>query len=481
LIVEPGTLSPRKRRIRALSDAVAPARETWVARNSYFHESDERYMRFLVSPGLRVLDLGCGTGRLLNALEPSAGVGVDFSEQMIAVARENHPHLEFRVGDIEDAVFIASLGGPFDVIILSDTIGSFEDCQATLDSLHGLCTADTRIIVSYYSKGWEPLLSVARWLRLKMPQAEQNALRTEDIENLFFLADFETVKRDWRQLIPRRLLGIGPLVNLFVAPLPVVRRMCLRLYLVARSTRARPPAEPSVSVIVPCRNERGNIEDVVRRCPVLGRETEIVFVEGHSADGTLEEMHRVAAAYPERAIKILVQDGKGKGDAVRKGFAHASGDIFMILDSDLTMPPEALPKFYEAIASGKGEFINGSRLVYPAEKDAMRFLNYIANMLFSWIFTWLLNQRFTDTLCGTKVLWRSHYELIAANRAYFGDFDPFGDFDLIFGASKANLRVVEIPIAYAARSYGETQISRFRHGMLLFRMAGFAFVKLKMI
>lgn len=232
-------------------------------------------------------------------------------------------------------------------------------------------------------------------------------------------------------------------------------------------------------MLIPCRNEKGNIEPAIERLPAFCQDIEIIYVEGGSKDGTPEEIQRVIAKYPQLDIKVLTQDGKGKGDAVRKGFAHARGDVLMILDADLTMPPEALPKFYDAIASGKGEFINGTRLVYPMEQEAMRFLNLLANQTFSWLFSWLLNQRFTDTLCGTKVLTKKHYEAIAANRKYFGDFDPFGDFDLIFGASKLNLKVIEIPITYASRRYGETQISRFRHGVLLLGMVIFAFKKLK--
>ena len=206
---------------------------------------------------------------------------------------------------------------------------------------------------------------------------------------------------------------------------------------------------------------------------------EILFVEGGSNDGTVEEIERVIAAYPEQDIKLRRQKGKGKGDAVRAGFEAARGEILMILDADLTVPPEDLPKFYDTLVSGKGEFVNGTRLVYPMEKQAMRWLNFVANYIFSLLFTWLLNQRFTDTLCGTKVLTRRHYRQIAANRAYFGDFDPFGDFDLVFGAAKLNLKFAEVPIRYASRAYGETQISRFRHGWLLLRMVVFAYFKLK--
>ena len=471
-------LSERKSRIRELADRLAPERNSWIQRNAYFYEQDYRYMRFLVPEGLRVLDLGCGTGRLLAELKPSYGVGVDISRKMIEIAAHDYPDLQFKVGDVEAAEVIAELSGPFDVIILSDTIGSLDDCQRTLALLQRLCTPDTRVIAAYYSYLWNPVLRLARRLGLQMPAVEQNWLATEDIGNLFGLADFDVVKREWRQLLPRRVLGLGPLLNRYVAILPMIRRACLRNYVVARP---QPRAEKNISttVIVPCRNERGNIEPAVRRLPSFCDDLELIFVEGHSVDGSLEEIRRVIAAFPDRDIKVFVQDGIGKGDAVRKGFAAARGDVLMILDADLTVPPEDLPKFYDALISGKGEFINGSRLVYPMQHQAMRFLNLLANQVFSWLFTWLLNQRFTDTLCGTKVLRRRHYERIVANRAYFGEFDPFGDFDLIFGAVKLNLKVAEIPIRYAARTYGETQISRFRHGWLLLRMVLFALRRFK--
>jgi SAM-dependent methyltransferase len=475
----PAPISERKRRIRELADRLAPERESWIERNAYFYEQDVRYMRFLVPEGLRVLDLGCGTGRLLAALRPARGVGIDISPKMIQTARGLHPELEFIEGDVEDGELIARLGGPFDVVILSDTIGSLDDCQATLANLHAVCSSETRLIAAYFSRMWSPILGAARAVGLQMPAVAQNWLATEDIENIVQLADFEVVKRDWRQLLPRRFLGLGPLINRFVAVLPVIRRACLRNYVVARPKPSGARRELSATIVIPCRNERGNIAAAVSRIPRFCDDIEIVFVEGHSKDGSLEEINSVIAANPGLDIKVFVQDGVGKGDAVRKGFAHARGDVLMILDADLTMPPESLPKFYEALATGKGEFVNGSRLVYPMQDEAMRFLNLLANQVFSWLFTWLLNQRFTDTLCGTKALKRHHYEQIVANRSYFGDFDPFGDFDLIFGAARLNLKVQEVPITYAARTYGETQISRFRHGWLLLRMVWFALRKLK--
>ena len=471
----------RKKKIEERADKLAASRDQWIKKNSFFYNDDYSYMKFLVGEGARVLELGCGTGRMLNSLKPSHGVGVDLSFNMVSIAQKNYPNLEFIQGDLEDQEFISSLKGPFDYIILSDTIGYLDDCEEAFSGLHSLCTSDTRLIIAYYSWRWRPILTLGEKIGLKMPSVEMNWLSTEDTTGLLQLADFDTVKREWRQLLPRKLLGFGTIINRFIGTLPFIRRLSLRNYIVARPMKEVGVNNPSTTVLIPCRNEKGNIENAVKRLPNFCDDLEIIYVEGNSQDGTLDEIHRVIKAYPDKDIKVLVQDGKGKGDAVRKGFDNARGDILMILDADLTVPPEDLPKFYRAIVTGKGEYINGTRLVYPMDDQAMRFLNFWANRTFSVLFSWLLNQRFTDTLCGTKVLTKKNYEKIVSNRSYFGDFDPFGDFDLIFGATKLNLKVVEVPIRYAAREYGETQISRFRHGWLLLKMVFFAYKKLKII
>jgi len=469
----------RKSTLREHADAMASKRAEWLTKNRYFHNDHYQYMRFLIPRGASVLDLGCGVGDLLAELKPSRGVGLDMSEAMVEQARTLNPSMQYHVGDAESLQSLSDLGGPFDYILLSGTIGFLDDIESTLESLHELCHKDTRVVIVYYSPLWGPVLKVAESLGLKMPQPEQNWLNTESISGMLELADFDVIKREWRQLIPRRLMFLGTLLNRYLAPLPGIRRLCLRNYLVARPNRNTGLDEPSATVVVPCKNESGNIEPAVTRLPRFAKDMEIIFVEGGSQDGTYEEAERVRDKYADYDIKVIKQPGKGKADAVWHAFDRARGDILMILDADLTVPPETLPKFYRAIQAGKGEFINGSRLIYPLEDQSMRFLNMIANRFFAVVFSWLLNQRFTDTLCGTKVLLKSDYERIKRGRSYFGDFDPFGDFDLIFGAAKLNLKCVDLPIRYQARTYGETQISRFRHGMLLFRMVGYAFRKLK--
>jgi SAM-dependent methyltransferase len=473
--------SDRKRRIRELADRLASERSKWVERNSFYYAEDRRFMQFLVPPGQRILDLGCGDGRLLASLDPSEGVGVDFSRSMIAEARLQQPHLTFVEGDIEDAEVIDELEGPFDFIVLSDTVGALDDVQTTLAQLHRLCSPSTRLIICYYNRLWAPVLRVAQRLGLQMPQREQNWLSGQDLGGILALTGFDVVKIETRQILPRRMWGLGTVLNRFIGTLPLVRRLAIRTYVVARSGRAPADKLTSATVLVPCRNEAGNVAAAIERTPKFCDDIEFLFVEGHSSDGTIEAIQAVIEANPDLDIKLVRQPGKGKGDAVRTGFDMARGDILMILDADLTTPPEDLPKFYDVIVSGQGEFVMGTRLVYPMEDDAMRLLNTAGNKFFSLVFTWLLNQRVTDTLCGTKVLSRANYERLSAGRAYFGEFDPFGDFDLIFGAAKLNLRIVEIPVRYGARTYGSTQISRFRHGVLLLRMTGTAYRRLKAI
>ena len=397
---------------------------------------------------------------------------------MIDKAKLRHSQqseIEFIVADLETLVIEET----FDFIIICDVIGHLVDIETTLKNLQKNCTSKTRIIISYFSFLWKPILGLAEMLGLKMSQEQENWVSIDDISNFLTLADFEVVKKENRILLPKNIPLASKFCNKYLAPFPIINSLCLSTYIVAKPRVSVNKDKYSCSIIIPCRNEKGNIEQAIQRLPKFSSHQEIIFVDGHSTDETVAEIERVIEAYPNYCIRLMIQDGKGKGDAVRKGFANATGDILMILDADLTVPPEDLSKFYEAISSEKGEFINGCRLIYPMEDKAMRLLNILGNKFFSLIFSWLLNQPIKDTLCGTKVIFREDYLKLAANREYFGDFDPFGDFDLLLGAYKLNLKIVEVPIRYRERTYGTTNIKRFQHGWLLLAMSIFAFKKLK--
>lgn len=461
-------------------DVIAEGRAAWVRRNHAYAEELLRLVATLVLPGSRVLEVGCGLGDLLAGLSASEPIGLDISPRMIEIARARHPGLDLRVADVErDAL----PQGPFDAIVLSDVIGHLDDIQRALERLRPLLAPGGRMIVTYYNFVWEPVLKVAEQVGRKTPWPEQNWLSMKDIENLLYLTGFDVVRRGTDILLPLDVPLLADLANRVGAKLPGAKQLALVDYFVARAaSEAEAMPLPTVSVICPCKDEKGNIREAVARTPVMGPATELIFVDGNSTDGTREEIEAVIAGYRgPLTLRLVVQgDGKGKGDAVRKGFAAAKNDVLMILDSDLTVPPEDLPKFYRALVTAKGEFINGVRLVYPMEGEAMRFLNLLGNKFFSTALSWLLEQPIKDSLCGTKVLHRKDYDKIAANRAFFGDFDPFGDFDLLFGAARLNLKIVDLPVRYRARTYGDTKISRFSHGFLLLRMTAFGFRKLRM-
>ncbi|MFC1818826.1 glycosyltransferase [Thermodesulfobacteriota bacterium] len=481
---------------RQLFDQLAPKRDYWKNRNRYYYDELEGFISFLVPEGLSVLEVGCSTGDLLARLKPSRGIGIDFSAATIKEAEkkyssEEHPHLEYIVEDAEELQLIEK----FDYVVLSDCIGEFTDIWKAFRNLQQVTRSDSRVVITYFNSLWEVILKLGEKFGFKMPQDYQNWLNRDDIENLLAINGFEVVHSGYRLLMPKYIPVISWLCNSILAKLPILKNLCMVVYLVARPTvPLKKLHDYSVTVVVPCRNELGNIRPAVERLPDMGSQTEMIFVDGNSNDGTVAEIEKVIKENNGlRDIKLIHQvapdsiDGVGhgrmlslgKGDAVRKGFAAASGEVLMILDADLTVPPEDLPKFYLAFREGYGEFINGTRLVYPMEKEAMRFLNKLANKFFGMLFSWLLDQKVKDTLCGTKVVSKQAYNKIENNRDFFGDLDPFGDFDLLFGAAKQNLKIIEVPIHYKERSYGDIKIERFRHGLLLLKMSLIAMQKLK--
>jgi len=461
-------------------EAIAPERDTWKKKNSYYWEDVERLCSFLIPENATVLEIGCGTGDLLACINAKKKVGIDYSRNMIGIAKRKYPSVNFMEMEAENLNF----NEKFDYVILSNLIGYLEDIQKVFTELKKVCHPHSKVIVTYYNFLWQPVLNVAVMMNLRMKQPQQNWLSKQDIKNLLYLAGFDAFKEGERLLLPINIPLVSEIFNRYLAKLPLLRKLCITNYVIAKPFQIESDYKEkySVSVIIPARNESGNIENAILRTPRMGRHSEIILIEGNSKDDTWEKIQDMHEKYKDKYdIKIAQQDGKGKGDAVRKGFEMATGDILMILDADLTVPPEDLPMFYDAIASGKGEFINGSRLVYNMDEKAMQFLNLLGNKFFSMMFSWLLDQRFKDTLCGTKVIFKSDYEQLKRGRNFFGDFDPFGDYDLIFGASKLNLKIVEVPIRYKERTYGSTNIERWKHGCLLLKMTMFAASKIKFI
>ena len=462
----------------AFWDQVARKRQTHGSGSAAYHNRLRELYAFHVAPGQRVLEVGCGEGDLLASVHPAYGLGIDLSAGMVARARQRHPELDFACAD----GLTFSSDQPFDIVILSDLVDDVWDIQTLFECVLAVCHPRTRILINYYSRLWTPVLKLAELLGLAEKTLEQNWVTDEDVFNLLNLSGFEVIKNSEEVLLPLPIPLLERFCNQFLVRLWPFNHLALTNFIIARPAPMlsdAPEHLPSVTVVVPARNEAGNIENIMRGLPHMGSATELLFVEGNSSDDTYAEIERQMARHPEVTCRLFKQTGRGKGDAVRLGFQEAKGDILMILDADLTVPPEYLPRFYAALVQGKGELINGVRLVYPMEKQAMRLANFLGNKFFSLAFSWLMGQPVKDTLCGTKVLSRADYQKIVQNRAYFGDFDPFGDFDLLFGACKLNLKIVDVAVRYKERVYGATNIQRWKHGWLLLKMVLFASFRLK--
>ncbi len=445
--------------------------------NKYYQKDLFNFFRQNIPSQKSILEIGCGTGNLIKRLNPYRGVGIDISEKKIKIAaKQKNNNIKFICSSPENL----NITEKFDYIIISHSLAKINDIQKVFQQIKKISLPESRIIIAYHNFLWQPILKISEWLNLKEKQERLNWLNRYDIVNLLTIEEFEIIKSGNRFLFPLFIPLVSEIINRYLAQLPILNKLCLTGFIIARPIGIPIKNKKSVSVIIPARNEEGNIKNLVKRIPDMGEKTELIFVEGGSKDNTLAEIKKINKIYgKKKTIKYMTQNGTGKGDAVRMGFQAAKGDILMILDADLSVRPEDLPKFYHALICNKGELIIGSRLVYPLKKESMRLLNIIGNKFFSLAFSWLLGQKIKDTLCGTKVISKENYSNLAKNRKYFGDFDPFGDFDLIFGAAKLNLKILEIPIRYQPRQYGKTNISRFRHGWLLLKMTVFALNKIK--
>ena len=484
--------------VKAYFDRIAPDLDRWNHRNRSYYRDLEVFHQFFIPPGAKVLEIGCGTGDLLARVKPGEGVGIDFSAHVVAIAAAKYPHLKFYCLDAETLTpeDLKSTDQSidrrwdecetFDFIIISGTLGHLGNIQTVLKQVQAFCSPQTRLILTFHNFLWQPLLDLAERIGQRRPQPPQSWLSMDDVQNLLAITGFQTVKSGRRFLCPKVVPLLSSVMNRVLVQLPGLNHLGLTNTIVARSQVARskgldsPNENLTCSVVIPARNEAGNIQNAIDRLPHLGRHTEVIFVEGHSTDKTWETIQQVVnQGHPHFTLKAFQQTGKGKADAVRLGFDQAEGDVLMILDADLTVQPEDLPHFFEVIASGRGEFVNGSRLVYPRSGDAMPWLNNLANKFFSLAFSFLLGQTIKDTLCGTKVIRRSDYLNLVAGRTYFGDFDPFGDFDLLFGATKLGLHLVDVPVRYQPRVYGTSNIAHVREGLILLKMCFYASRKIK--
>ena len=437
----------------------------------FFHQEIAALLKHHIPEGSRVVEWGCGAGDLLAALNPSRGLGLDTSAGMLNKAKlryQTAAFLEFREGDAHKTIIDEN----FDVIVLDYLTGYLTDIQRCLENLQASAHCRTRLYITSLNTLWRPVLSLAQQFGLVMKQPPSNWLSSQDLHNLLELAGWEVILSTTEVMCPLGIPFLRPLLNRWLVRLPFLKHFGSTLFIVARpNKKPRLESDVTCSVIVPVRNEAGNIRSALERIPTLGKRTEVIFVEGNSEDGTWDVVREECKGYTgPHLIAHYKQPRKGKWDAVTTGFERAQGDVLVIQDGDLTVRPEELEKFFECITNGYAELANGCRLVYPMEEQAIRFLNLLGNKLFAVMLSAVLRQPVKDSLCGTKMILRSDYKRLCERIKPFGNVDPFGDFTLLYGAALLDLKIRDIPIVYKKRTYGKTNISRFRHGWQLLKM-----------
>jgi len=458
---------------RKFFDTLAPQRERDKRRHRTYYRDRERWLRRLIRPDASVLELGCGTGLTLSCLPQAKKTGIDFSPEMIRLAHERDPQTRYLVDDILQLEHRES----HDYVLLLDTINFLRDVQRGLQEIHDkVCHDRTRLVITYYNFLWQPLFLFGEWLGWKTKFPEQNWLGRNDIEHLLRITGFEVVQRGERVLCPPGIPLLASLCNRFLVSLPLLRAFALVKYVIARPAPRGHKTDYTVTVLSAVRNERGNIRRIVEAMPILGSRTELLFIEGHSTDGTWEELQEIVASYRgPLAVRALKQSGSGKGSALHDGITESAGEILLVYDGDFTVHPDELRKLYDILSSGQAEFVNASRLVYPLQEGAMRLLNLLGNKIFSMLFTWLFSQRLVDVLSPVKGFFRRDYPSVTTR------MDPFGDFDFFLGAASRQLKMSEVPVHYLERSYGTTKIRRFRHGWSLLRMCFYGTRRLKWV
>ena len=471
----PAALDQVREARRRHQSAIAARRYEWVRSNAYFYDHLNRAIQYVVEPNKRVLEVRCETGELLASVAPSYGVGVEISDAMTEAARLRHPDLHFVTSDIESL----DLGETFDYILFNHIFDTVDILRA-LERIRRHCAPHTQIIVINYNYLWQSILDFASKVGLRSKFVEPNWVSENDIRGFLKLAGFRPVRKHRFLLFPKYIPLLSSALNKFFARLPGLRRLCMMQIMVARPFSAPKREEDlTVSVVVPCRNEVGNIRHAVERIPQMGRHTEILFCDDKSTDGTPEEITRMQALYPDKDIRLIHGPGICKAQNVWTGFRAARGDVLVILDADLTVMPEELPMFLRALATSRGDFINGSRLVYPMPGLAMKSANLLGNKFFGLLFSFLLDQRLKDTLCGTKVFWRNDWLRMQPHLGSWGIQDRWGDYELLFGAHKLHLDIVEVPVHYQERIHGVTKMTKvFANGWRMLRICWHAWHRL---
>lgn len=443
-------------------DSMAADYDAYLNKNAYYHYQINSFIASVITPKSSVLEIGSATGALVSALANVQYLGIDFSPKMVEAAAGKFPGVKF---------LCSGLSGlreekKYDFCVMSNLLDYLPDIWTELELLKKFMHQDSKLIITTSNPLWEPVLRMAAQFRLKTPDGPRNFITNNDIMNFLQLLDYEVIEYGYRIFLPKGIPAVSAVINKIIPLIPGFRNLCAMQFIIARVKPEKTMRKRlSCSVIIPCHNEADTIENCLSRVPAIGSSTEVIVVDDGSSDATALKVRGFTSTHTKVRL-ISYPKNKGKGFAVKTGFDAATGDVLMILDADMAVEPEELPRFFELLEDGRAEFVNGTRMIYPRENESMKLLNFIGNKFFGIILSLIMGQRNTDTLCGTKALRKKHYLNMK-----LGDC-PWGDFDLLFGAAKLRLKMVELPVHYKKRFAGQSKMKPFKHGWQLLKMCG---------
>lgn len=390
---------------------------------------------------------------------------------------EKSHNLDFlNVDTNEDLNKILINNTKYDCIVLSDMFEVNDDILGLLKLLKKNLNNDGTILLTSITPIWDGVLSILEMLNLKNKSKKRSYIHLNKLSAVLDTINFQITGKRTRQYFPFKLFYFGNIINNFLEIILYFFNFGIRSYFTIKEIEDTAEKDVlSKTIIVPAKNEEGNLNELINRIPYLGNNVEVIISCGISNDNTLGMAKSLKS--DNFIIKVIEQTSKGKANAVWEACEQSSNDLIAILDADLSVDPEELSSFFELIETKKCDFVNGTRLIYSMEKGSMRFINNFGNRLFQYVVSKIIRLPLTDSLCGTKVFKKNLYEKIKKWQSVVKIKDPFGDFDLLFAAAYSSQKIVEYPIHYRARKYGTTQIRRFKDGFKLIKYLSVSFYK----
>tara|TARA_B110000977_G_scaffold125183_1_gene160299 strand:+ start:1495 stop:2904 length:1410 start_codon:yes stop_codon:yes gene_type:complete len=424
------------------------SRENFLKKKNFLFDEISKALNYLINDSNYVKFFCCGNSSIVNKVNSKNIYINEINNTFINSLTKSEIKKEDEINKNLN----------FDHIVIAD-IEHQKFITKNLIDLNEKIDNECRVIVLSKSIFWSTLINFYKKIKNIGPD-KNNFLPYSNLRKIFLNTNFEIVKNEKIIFFPFQFSLLTKFINQ-IFRFPVLNFFCMiNLTVLKKVQKKNYQAEgKKISFIIPCKNEGGNIKFFYEKIINSTINAEFLFGNDNSSDNTLDEIKKLQQAIPNKEIKIYDGPGVCKSENVYKGINLASGEIILIYDADLTVSFDDLVNSINLLLKTDADFINCTRMIMPQQKNAMKFLNFYGNLFFAFLFSILFKQKITDTLCGTKIFFKKDWEQIKKYNNTWGAKDLWGDFDLLLGAYKNNLKIVENPISYTDRKEDETKMT----------------------